>query len=178
MNTRLVTAVAAVSALAASVMVMPIAAAAAPLERQVPALDGRYGYVEPTDPELMAFKVRNRRIINPRISIMLRCVTDGTEVQDVVYGVTENMPTRRINIPRDGDGGSSWRQEFDSSLVPNADIDFRYTFRRGRATLASVSVTANYTDTANDKDGVPVTHSIACDGVRSFRLVRGPLGRG
>lgn len=103
--------------------------------------DGRYaGHT--ASGEMVSFKVRHRKIVNPRVSITVECThSDGTSIE-VMFGPTPERGVVGGTIPRNGDGSISWVQEADSSLVANATIRISYTFSQGHASLASVQVDA------------------------------------
>ena len=153
---------------AATVVAVPAVATA---RSPVPVRSGMYGYQEMLDPDMMMFKVRHRKVINPRFAITVTCHhNDGTD-QDIQYGPTPSDPTRRARVPRDGSGSINWIQRRDGSLIPDAEVSVAYTFRRHRRTLASVEVRANY----SEPDGSGGTWTSRCYGVRPFVLDRGPL---
>lgn len=137
----------------------------------VPVRSGVYGYVDPLDPDMMMFKVRHRKVIDPRVAITVTCRhSDGTE-QDIDYGPTRSDRSRRARVPRDGSGSIRWTQHRDSSLIPDAEVHVAYTFRRHRPTLASVEVSARY----SEPDGRGGTWTSTCLGIRPFVLTRGRL---
>ena len=147
-------------------------AAAEPAQRQVPAPNGRYGDLFGT--EGMLFKVRHRTIIDPQVMLTVECQhSDGTSSQ-VAFGPTTSDASRRFRIPRNGNGRFSWTEETDGSLLDNAEVEIGYTFRAHRTTLASVLVTASYSET--DPDGTRWTSD--CRGEMPFRLTWGPLQPG
>ncbi len=63
---RSVLALAATSACILTLAPAATAGVAAPTARQVPAPNGLYGFSDVTDPDMMMFKVRNRKLIDPR----------------------------------------------------------------------------------------------------------------
>ncbi len=163
-KTRLGLAVGLASITALTLMSTPARAA-----ERVPVPNGRYGDIFGV--EGVSFTVRGRRIIDPRISVWVDCQhSDGTSSQ-VVYGWTASSSDRRVRVPRDGNGQISWLQEWDNSLIENATVTLRYTFRAGRPTLASVDVDARYSEVT--EDGTLWTSH--CQGYTPFRLRRGPL---
>jgi len=127
------------AALAAVTMLAPQATASSPQAGTVPVENGRYGGIDAAGNTVM-FTVRNRKIVNPRIMLMITCrYSDGT-TSDVPYGPTSSNNTRTAPIPANGNGSIAWVEEFDSSLLRDAEISVNYTFRRGRVPLASVDL--------------------------------------
>lgn len=114
---------------------------AEPLAGTVAVPDGRYaGHT--ASGEMVSFKVRHRKIVNPRVSIAVECThSDGTSIE-VMFGPTPERGVVGGTIPRNGVGSIAWVQEADSSLVANATIRISYTFGQGHASLASVHVDA------------------------------------
>lgn len=97
------------------------------------------------------FTVRSRRIVNPRIMLIVTCrKSDGTS-QDLMFGPTSSNPCRSSPIPRNGNGSIAWVEDFDSSLIREATVTVNYTFRRNRSALASVDVRSS--DSESNGDG-------------------------
>lgn len=154
--------------LASITALTPVGTPAHAAER-VPVPTGRYGDIFGV--EGISFKVRGRKIIDPRISVWVDCRhNDGTS-SEVVYGWTASSSDRRVRVPRNGNGEISWLQEWDNSLIENATVTIRYTFQAGRPTLASVEVEAHRSEVT--EDGTLWTSH--CQGYTPFRLRRGPL---
>ena len=155
------------------VIVAPLSGASTPQAAQVPVPDGRYGAVVastsssrsdclpgvPTcyGPQaLVMFTVRSRKIVNPRVMVLVTCRKPDGTTQELMFGPTSNNPARTSPIPRNGSGSIAWVEDFDSSLISEATVTMNYTFRRGRNALASVDVRSTGGDT--------------CDGFQNFRL--------
>lgn len=146
---------------------LPLSAPAEAAQR-VPVPNGRYGDV--FGPEGISFKVRDRRIIDPRISVWVECRhSDGT-TSEVLYGWTSSDEDRNFRVTANGNGRISWVQDWDNSLIENASITIRYTFRQRRTALASVEVSAEYSEMTDD--GLWTSR---CEGYTPFRVRRGPL---
>ena len=140
----------------AGVSVAPPALGADHLVRTVPVPDGRYGGFTAAG-DTVSFKVRHRKIVNPRVSIAVECThADGTSIE-VMFGPTPERGVVGSTIPRNGVGSISWVQDTDSSLIANATIRISYTFSQGHAALASVNVEARDADAS-------------CAGSAAFRL--------
>lgn len=146
----------------AGVTFAPPALGAEQLARTVPVPDGRYGG-STAGGDMVSFKVRHRKIVNPRVSIAVECThSDGTSIE-VMFGPTPERGVVGGTIPRNGVGSISWVQDTDSSLIANATIRISYTFSQGDAALASVNVEARDSDAS-------------CTGRAAFRLKhQGPL---
>ena len=154
-------------------LVVAVPSAASPGARtEVPVRSGSYGYVDPLDPDMVGFVVRNRRIVNPRFAIQIECRhSDGTN-QSIAYGPSAGDPSRKFRIPRNGNGRVSWHLPDDPSLIPDATAHMGFTFtRRGRPQV-TVEVEAQYSET-DPATGERWTST--CYGVRPFRVSRGPL---
>jgi len=153
----------------------PTAGAAQPQANRVPVPDGRYGAVvggargpcldpaaQPTDvcyssEQLVSFTVRNRRIVNPRVAILVDCrYSDGT-TSVVTFGPTSNDPSRTSPIPRSGNGTVSWVEDYDSSMVKDATVSLSFTFRKNGRHLVGVDVQSS------DPEAT-------CSGTTPFRL--------
>ena len=132
------------------------------LARTVPVPDGRYGGSTAAG-DMVSFKVRHRKIVNPRVSIAVECThSDGTSIE-VMFGPTPERGVVGGTVPRNGVGSISWVQDTDSSLIANATVRISYTFSQGHAALASVTVEARDSDAS-------------CAGRAAFRLNhQGPL---
>lgn len=140
----------------AGVTFTPPALGAEQLARTVPVPDGRYAGSTAAG-DMVSFKVRHRKIVNPRVSIAVECTnSDGASIE-VMFGPTPERGVVGGTIPRKGVGSISWVQETDSSLVTNATIRINYTFSQSHAALASVNVEARDSDAS-------------CAGRAAFRL--------
>ena len=129
---------------------------AQPLAGTVAVPDGRYAGHTAAG-EMVSFKVRHRKIVNPRVSIAVECThSDGTSME-VMFGPTPERGVVGGTIPRNGVGSISWVQDTDSSLITNATIRITYTFSQGQAALASVHVDARDSEAS-------------CAGRAAFRL--------
>jgi hypothetical protein len=126
--------------------------------------------------DMILFKVRNRRIIDPRIALNLTCRHNDGTTQEVEYGPTSSDPDRTFRIARSGNGRIRWVQDFDSSLIREARIEINYTFHRARNRPAQASVwVTSHTEDVNE-DGSLWTSD--CEGMHPFRLHRGRLTPG
>ncbi len=138
----------------------------------VPVPNGFYGYVDPLDPDMVTFKVRGRKIINPRFMILVECEhSDGTS-QTIEVGPSHSDPSRRFRVPRDGDARVSWRLPSDPSLIRNATAHMGFGFYRRQRAQVTIEVEADYSETD------PATGErwrSTCYGARPFRVDRGPL---
>lgn len=112
---------------------------------------------------MVSFKVRHRKIVNPRVSIAVECAhSDGTSME-VMFGPTPEQGVVGGTIPRNGVGSISWVQDTDSSLIAHATVRISYTFSQEHAALAAVNVDARDSDAS-------------CAGRAAFRLNRqGPF---
>jgi hypothetical protein len=146
----------ATATMAAVTLWAPQASASNPQAGRVPVPDGRYGAVDLRG-NMVMFTVRNRRIFNPRVVIEMTCrASDGvTSVSG--FGPTSSNDARSSPIPAGGNGSIAWVEEFDSSLLADAEVTVNYTFRRGRVALASVNVISRDPEST-------------CDGSANFRL--------
>lgn len=153
-------------------VVAAVPVAAAPTRSVMPVANGAYGYADVLDPDMVLFKVRNRKIINPRFSITVECRhSDGT-TQSVTVGPTESDPSRRFRIPRDGDSRVSWSLPFDPSLIPDGTAYMGFAWYRNQRPQVTVEFEADYSEVD------PATGerwNSSCYGVRPFRVDRGPL---
>ena len=141
------------------VILAPPTLGAEPLAGTVAVPDGRYGGVTAAG-DMVSFKVRHRKIINPRVSIAVECThSDGTSMV-VMFGPTPERGVVGGTIPRNGVGSISWVQDTDSSLIVNATVRVSYTFSERHAALASVTVAA-------------LDSEASCTGMADFR-VNGP----
>lgn len=155
------------------VAAVPVAAApSAPSSSVMPVPNGAYGYADVLDPDMVLFKVRNRKIINPRFSITVECQhSDGT-TQSLTVGPTESDPSRRFRIPRDGDSRVSWSLPFDPSLIPDGTAHMGFHWYRNQRPQVTIEFEADYSE-VDPATGEP-WHS-SCYGVRPFQVDRGPL---
>jgi len=161
--------------LCSGLVLAPPLSAVVPLSTPVPVPNGRYGAVDaPTTTgtcispdittcyipqQLVSFTVRNRKIVNPRVMIIVTCqYSDGTS-SDVTFGPSSNVPSRSANIPRSGSGSITWVEEFDASLIRNATVTLGYTFYRNRNRTPLTSVEVRSTDP-----------EATCYGTEPFRL--------
>lgn len=118
---------------------------AEPLAGTVAVPDGRYGGFTAAG-DMVSFKVRHRKIVNPRVALAVECThSDGTSIE-VMFGPTPEHGVVGGTIPRSGVGSISWVQDTDSSLIANATIRVSYTFSQGHGALASVTVEARDSD--------------------------------
>lgn len=153
----------------AVITALTVVGAPAQSAERVPVPNGRYGDVFGS--EGISFKVRSRKIVDPRVSIWVECShNDGTS-SEVVYGWSSSDTDRRFRVPRNGNGRFSWFQAWDNSLIEDATVTVRYTFRANRPTLASVHVVADRSE-VTDEGGLWTSH---CEGYTPFRVRRGPL---
>lgn len=145
---------------------------AAQARSAVPVPNGAYGYAERHDPDMILFKVRNRKIINPQFSITVNCEhNDGSE-SEVVVGPTTSDPGRRFRIPADGNRRVSWDVPTDPSLIPDGTASLGVTFQRNGRVLAMAEFEAQYEEFDPETGGIWTS---TCYGARPFRLQRGPL---
>jgi hypothetical protein len=148
--------VVAMAGLATITMFAPQATAASPQAGTVPVPNGRYGGIDAAG-NMVMFTVRNRKIINPRVTVLITCrYSDGT-TSEVAYGPSSSNSARTSPIPANGNGSIAWVEDFDSSLLKDAEVSVNYTFRRGRVPLASVDVVSRDPEES-------------CQGSASFRL--------
>lgn len=146
--------------------------AAAPTRSPVPVPNGAYGYADALDPDMVLFKVRNRKIINPRFMIQVECThSDGT-TQSIMVGPTQGDPARRFRVPRDGDSRVSWQLPTDPSLIPDGTAHMGFGFYRNQRPQVTIEFEADYSEV--DPETGERWRS-QCYGVRPFRVDRGPL---
>lgn len=153
----------------AAITALTVVGAPAQSAERVPVPNGRYGDVFGT--EGISFKVRGRKIVDPRVSLWVECTHNDGTTSEVPFGWTGSDTDRRFRVPRNGNGHFSWFQEWDNSLIEDATVTVRYTFRANRPTLASVHVVADRSEVTDD-GGLWTSH---CEGYTPFRVRRGPL---
>jgi len=138
-------------------LLAPRADASSPQAGRVPVPDGRYTGLDQLG-NMVMFTVRNRKVVNPRVAVAVTCqASDGVTSGESMFGPTSSNNARSSPIPANGNGSIAWVEDFDSSLIRDAEVTVNYTFRRGRVALASVDVISRDPESR-------------CQGFANFRL--------
>lgn len=137
-------------------LLAPRADASSPQAGRVPVPDGRYGGLDLAGNTVM-FTVRNRKVVNPRVAVAVTCQASDGVTSESMFGPTSSNNARSSPIPANGNGSIAWVEDFDSSLIRDAEVTVNYTFRRGRVALASVDVISRDPESR-------------CQGFANFRL--------